>query len=130
MTYTKRVRFPRPATDMVHVLRILLIGFAVAAQLVAGLPASVAESPAAVWIPAGPSPFDDHREDDAGTTAEQTEQAEQDDTDEEEVRNLPPLHDSAADHAADHLRQTAHMQACPRAAGPVVRGHSSRGPPA
>lgn len=114
-------------TDMVKILRFLLIACTVAAPLVAGVPASTAASSAVAWGPAGPSPFEDHREDDAGTTVEQ---AEEDDTEEEVFRDLLLATGSAGGHAADRFRHGVGMPVDGEAAASCRRGHSSRGPPA
>jgi hypothetical protein len=112
---------------MATILRLLLIVCAVVSPLAAALPASIAASSAVVCGPVAPSPFDDHREDDAGTIIEQ---AEEDDTEEEVFRDLLLATDPAAGHAADQLRQRAGSAASPRAASWCRRGCSSRGPPA
>jgi hypothetical protein len=71
---------------MFKTLRTLLIALAAAAPLLAGLQMAACDIADSVAIrSAVPSPFDGHREDDAGTRAEQ---AEQDDTEEEVVRDL------------------------------------------
>ncbi|MFM7244719.1 MAG: hypothetical protein ACKO40_11205 [Planctomycetaceae bacterium] len=112
---------------MVKILRLLLIACAVAAPLVAGMPASIAASSSVALRPTGPSPFDDHREDDAGTAVEQ---AEEDDTEEKVFRDLLLTTESAAVRAADQLRQQAGSPASLSATVSCRRGHSSRGPPA
>lgn len=112
---------------MVKILRLLLIACAVVSPLAAAVPASIAASSAGICEPTAPSPFDDHREDDAGTMIEQ---AEEDDTQEEVFRDLVLATDPAAGHATDQLRQRARGAACPRTTLSWRRGWSSRGPPA
>jgi hypothetical protein len=112
---------------MVKMLRFLLIACAVAAPFASGMSAAIASSSSNAYGPAGPSPFDEHREDDAGTTIEQ---AEDEDTEEEVFRDLILKTESAAGHPADQLRQQAGCLTSPRSAASCSRGHSSRGPPA
>jgi hypothetical protein len=119
-------RFSPSVTDMVKLLRTLLIACAVAAPVVGGLPATGPAAAFAVWAAAAPSPFDEHREDDAGTAVEQ---AEEDDTEEEVFRDLLLATDDAGGHAADRFRQGVGVPADNAAAASCRLGHSSRGPP-
>ncbi len=112
---------------MATMLRFLLIACTVAGPLVAGVPATTAAASTLAWGPAEPSPFEDHREDDAGTTVEQ---AEEDDTEEEVFRDLPLATGSAGGHAADRFRHGVGMPVDGEAAASCRRGNSSRGPPA
>lgn len=111
---------------MVKLLRTLLIACAIAAPIVGGLPATGPGAASAAWSTAAPSPFDEHREDDAGTAVEQVEE---DDTEEEVFRDLLLATDVAGGHAADRFRQGVGMPADGAAAASCRRGHSSRGPP-
>jgi len=111
---------------MVKFLQTLLIACAVAAPIVGGLPAAGPGASSAAWSTAAPSPFDEHREDDAGTGVEQVEE---DDTKKEVSRDLLLATDGAGGHAADRFRQGVGMPADGAWAASCRHGHSSRGPP-
>ena len=112
---------------MATMLRRFLIAWAIATPLVAGFAATAVGSASAAWVEATPSPFDGHREDDAGMTAEQ---AEEDDTEEEVLRDLLVATTSAAGHAADRVVRAGRTPASLHAAASRCRGPFSRGPPA
>lgn len=112
---------------MLKTLRTLLIALAAISPLLAGLQMAACDVADAVAIrSAVPSPFDGHREDDAGTRAEQSEE---DDTEEEVAHDLEFVSLAMAAHQPrpPQWSTTSGETSLERSSG--RRSPHSRGPP-
>lgn len=112
---------------MVNTLRNLLIALAVASPFLASFQLDVLGNDEAAVRSAMPSPFNVHREDDAGTRAEPSEE---DDTEEEVVRDLQFCGISVAAHDDATPRVVASRRHLVPARCSGCCPPFSRGPPA
>jgi hypothetical protein len=112
---------------MLKTLRTLLIALAAVSPLLAGLQMAACDVADAVAIrSAVPSPFDGHREDDAGTRAEQSEE---DDTEEEVAHDLQFVALAMAAHQPRAPQRSTTSDATSLARSSGRRSPHSRGPP-